>query len=275
MNFFVIGCGPWANVVVMSVIESKIALIEEIYQYSARDVNFKSLFIREEDVVWLCTTPQFQVENCKSLLEIGCEVILEKPFASDEKGFEYLKVLENDYSNMHLSTVWRFSDIWKRFKQIIVNFEIVYITGERVGPKRRGYINPIQDWMAHDIYLLLDLFGELNLRNLKISSSENFENARLYCSNLNIELMIGFGSAKRSFWKIGLRGGGEMLLDFNNHEIKFNPFTSEYFKGSSTETIPNFLNWIILTDSKESFNLDLISICLNLNKQMRFKNAIS
>jgi hypothetical protein len=126
-----------------------------------------------------------------------------------------------------------------------VNKFLANILIYRGGPKTRSYINPVWDWIQHDLGLVGELLKEhqdtvqiefewLNegkTLNLKIISGNKF----------NIEINVGYFHERVEFWKIN----DTEIIDFNDNQftndqplytmyefIKSNRFTNKLIEQS-------------------------------------------
>ena len=156
----IVGNGTWGNKVTLALRNSQKIVTSQIGAREFLALAGKNSSLIDVDVIWICTTPAFQIKLLKLLQPTGFLglLLIEKPFASD-KG-EYNTLLESKIAlpGLSISNPWTYSEMWRNFKNEFEQKGHEYqIEGIRQGPVQRDYISPQQDWLFHDLMLSLDL----------------------------------------------------------------------------------------------------------------------
>jgi hypothetical protein len=68
-----------------------------------------------------------------------------------------------------LSQPWTFSNAWNKFKEYSNENKCLDYSVKRVGNRAHDYINPVADWLPHDLNLILDLM-ENSINHVQVSS---------------------------------------------------------------------------------------------------------
>jgi predicted dehydrogenase len=122
------------------------------------------------DYVWICSRPEFQFSVLKKLGKTNSKVILEKPYSDKASNYaELIHWIEDTNIQVALSQPWTFSKSWKSFKQLLdlsidIDFEI-----RRTGEQAHSYINPVLDWLPHDLNLIINYLAPSELETVFIS----------------------------------------------------------------------------------------------------------
>ncbi len=107
----------------------------------------------------IATNPAHHVNIAKRLLDMGANVLIEKPPATSYDEFISLNEFKN---RIWISEIERFSICIKEFPK---HTKPNYIEIKRLN-KGRGYINPLWDLAWHDLYNLIYLFGDVDIENI-------------------------------------------------------------------------------------------------------------
>ena len=248
-HLLVIGSGPWSQKI-KSVLNTNHNHIE-VTSVGARDfllLDSTNIGVNtKEQIIWIATTPTIQLEVLNKIEFLQNRVIIEKPFATNLKELEsFIQISNMSQNTMYLSEPWRYSKIWMFIKNKIgEQNSLQNILIYRGGPKTRSYINPVWDWIQHDLGLVGELLKEhqdtvqmefewLNegkTLKLKIISGDKF----------NIEIKVGYFPERVEFWKIN----DTEIVDFNDNQftndqplytmyeyVESNRFTNDVIKQS-------------------------------------------
>ena len=221
-QLLIIGSGPWPQKIksILNVNNNQV----KVTSIGARDFlsidtnNIKSYI--DDQIVWIATIPTIQLEVLNRIKLQSNRVIIEKPFATGSKELKSFINLANESKNtLFLSEPWRYSKTWEFIKNKVMDQNSLQnIVIYRGGPNMRTYINPVWDWIQHDLGLVGELlqdyqneikigFKWLNDRkmlNLKIISGSRF----------NIEINVGYFSERVEFWEIN----GKEKVNFNSSQ---------------------------------------------------------
>ena len=248
-HLLVIGSGPWSQKI-KSVLNTNDNNIE-VTSVGARDfllLDSTNIGINtKEQIIWIATTPTIQLEVLDKIEFLQNRVIIEKPFATNSKQLEsFIQISNMSQNTMYLSEPWRYSKIWMFIKNKIgEQNSLQNILIYRGGPKTRSYINPVWDWVQHDLGLVGELLkkhqdtvqiefewlNEGKTLKLKIRSGNKF----------NIEINVGYFPERVEFWKIN----DTEIVDFNDNQfindqplytmyeyVESNRFTNDVIKQS-------------------------------------------
>ena len=221
-QLLIIGSGPWPQKIKSILIANKNQV--KINSIGARDFlsidtnNIKSYV--NDQIVWIATIPTIQLEILSRIKLQLNRVIIEKPFVTDSKELKsFINLTKNSKNTLFLSEPWKYSKIWESIKNKITNQNSLQsIVIYRGGPNIRTYINPVWDWIQHDLGLVGELLKEyqdeieigfkwLNdgkTLNLKIFSDSRF----------NIEINVGYFPERVEFWEIN----GKEKVNFNSNQ---------------------------------------------------------
>lgn len=222
-HLLVIGSGPWSQKI-KSVLNTNRNYID-VTSIGARDfllLDSTNIGINtKEQIIWIATIPTIQLEVLNKIEFLQNRVIIEKPFATNLKELEsFIQISNMSQNTLYLSEPWRYSKIWMFIKNKIgEQNSLQNILIYRGGPKTRSYINPVWDWIQHDLGLVGELLREHQDRvqiefewlnegktlKLKIISSNKF----------NIEINVGYFPERVEFWKIN----DTEIVDFNDNQF--------------------------------------------------------
>lgn len=263
---WIVGSGLWANRIEFSL---RSYSNFQIKRTSAR--TFKHIYsdIHGDDIVWIASRPGLQIDIIRELKDFfPGNVILEKPYAIDTDSYEFLKVLITSNPKIHLSTPWLYSSLWECLLQLIGENEIWSLHGERAGNVLRTYINPIEDRLPHEIYLLQNLFqqqkfyvGQRNSLDLKFQFLRYRTSGILTSNAIPLTIKIGFCETNNSNWEI--RGETkEIKIDFQKHEIEYGNQMFSFCKFRN-QSIPKMVSAI---KSERKVSCDQIAVLDQLCK---------
>lgn len=208
-SIVLIGKGDWSNKIYEVLLDQDDTL--NIEKYSARDFLLKSELeisnIVAGQFLWITTTPELQIELLKKMKSLDFRVILEKPIATKNiKTDEVLNLILNLKADTFLSQPWKYSSVWESIKTATQNLPTpLKIKVTRGGPGVRTYIDPVEDWIYHDLGLLGELIDDYKeLLTLKILSA-NSRNLKINIkvpNKFDIDLNVGYFSEKIALWEI-------------------------------------------------------------------------
>lgn len=257
LNLVIIGEGAWGK---------KLFKIFELYVancllVSARDFLLKPITIdifNQNSICWVSTRPDFQIRILDKLIkENASKVILEKPyFASSEEFYELKHLLTNSLQTaVYLSEPWLHSALWKDTRAAILelhnNSEKTQILIHRFSSDWREYINPIQDWMPHDLSLIFDLKAQLEPCELKILAEPVIKEDLMQGSfelgkRLSVDFSIGYSTGSRTGKWLISNESKFIEVDFVGLRIEPSINVKDYQRINYTQDNPlvNQLNWI-------------------------------
>ena len=218
-NVLVIGNGKWAGTILKSLTGSKLDL--DIDQIGARSFisNENQDILRNVSIIWIATLPQIQIDVLKKIHDAKLKVILEKPLARNVYELKTLSDVINISNNqIFLSALWNRNILWEKFLQenkidLIDNIEI-----KRGGPLLRDSINPIIDWLPHDLYLLTELFGEI--KEISSTTTANKKSANInikYSCGVKVLVQVGyFKQGREAVWRVFDRNGNFRIIEFKH-----------------------------------------------------------
>lgn len=261
-NLLIIGSGAWPR------------KINSIIQSNNRELNVSSKGAREflsfspesisqsivNHIIWIATRPNLQLEILNKIANHNNKVIIEKPFVTNIEDLEATMNIFNKTSNrLYLSEPWKHSKVWAKEKNSISNdknFQNIDIN--RGGPIERTYINPVLDWIQHDLGLVGELFSEHKediSTNLNwLNHNETLKISLALPGRFKIEMTVGYFPEKTGNWNIN----GEIKINFiNGRVLNDNPVytmyeyvASENFQSSINEQIWLTNKIITLLNSK-------------------------
>jgi hypothetical protein len=148
-------------------------------------------------------------------------VIIEKPFATNLNELEsFIQIANISQNSMYLSEPWRYSKIWMFIKSKIgeQNF-LQNILIYRGGPKTRSYINPVWDWIQHDLGLVGELLKEhqdtVQIEFEWLNEGKTLKLKIISGNKFNIEINVGYFPERVEFWKIN----DTEKVDFNDNQF--------------------------------------------------------
>ncbi len=221
-QLLIIGSGPWPQKI-KSILNTNSDQVK-IDSIGARDFlsidtkNIKSYV--GDQIVWIATIPTIQLEILRKIKLQSNRVIIEKPFATGSRELRsFIEITKDSKNNLFLSEPWKYSKIWESIKnKITEKNSLQSVVIYRGGPNMRTYINPVWDWLQHDLGLVGELLkeyqGEIeigfkwlnngNTLNLKITSGSRF----------SIEINVGYFSERVEYWEIN----GKEKVNFNDNQ---------------------------------------------------------
>ena len=252
-ELLIIGSGPWPQKI-KSILNTKnnqlkVALIgaRDFLSFSVTDIK---KYINDQ-IVWIATIPTIQLEILNKIKLNSNSVIIEKPFATNSKELKSLINLLNESKNiLYLSEPWKHSKTWKFIKnKITEQNSLQNVVIYRGGPNIRTYMNPVWDWIQHDLGLVGELLKdyqtdiEIKIKwlndgktlNLKIISGIRF----------NIEINVGYFSERVEFWEIN---GKEKVNFSSNQNFDDHPIYTMYEYVSRNNFTNNLIEQSWLTN---------------------------
>ena len=248
-HLLVIGSGPWSQKI-KSVLNTNHSHIE-VTLVGARDfllLNSTNIGINtKEQIIWIATTPIIQLEVLNKIELLQNRVIIEKPFATNSKELEsFIQISNMSQNTMYLSEPWRYSKIWVFIKNKIgEQNSLQNILIYRGGPKTRSYINPVWDWIQHDLGLVGELLKEhqdtVQIEFEWLNEGKTLKLKIISGNKFNIEINVGYFPERIEFWKIN----DTEIVDFNDNQfindqplytmyeyVESNRFTNDVIKQS-------------------------------------------
>jgi len=201
----------------------------DINEAVLKEFNNFELYCFYEDIapsgkekVFVAVNPERHPQIAEHFLKGGAYVFLEKPPAVDFKTFFRL-VERYGTSNLGVSEIERYSYAVKNFT---TPPDIERIEIKRLN-RGKGYINPLWDLAWHDLYLLLYLFGDIELKNVhRLGTYHYLITGTVKNIPLSLEVAWNYPEVDRS-WKI-YTTKGEIVFDFlNERRVEFGRVTSE------------------------------------------------
>ena len=264
LNLLLIGIGPWSNKI-KTAIDSSDSQIE-VRITSAREVLSGDCHaisnLRGFDVIWISTKSENQLNILRQLKTFSGTIFLEKPYAASSAGLSNLAefIAEHDL-NIKLSQPWTFSQHWLFFKEEMLRSEINDFAITRGGPTGHDYLNPVLDWIPHDLNLIFSYFNgvinQIETKNIKWNiANDSVELVLIVNDSYRFHLVTGnIGSERIATWV-----SGEKIFDFNKPLIE---------QGASVEK--SFLN-------KHSF-VDMLQAKIPTSKlqiisQLKFQQVV-
>ena len=222
-HLLVIGSGPWSQKI-KSVLNTNHNHIE-VTSVGARDfllLDSTNIGVNtKEQIIWIATTPTIQLEVLNKIEFLQNRVIIEKPFATNSKELEsFIQISNMSQNTMYLSEPWRYSKIWMFIKNKIgEQNSIQNILIYRGGPKTRSYINPVWDWIQHDLGLVGELLKEhqdtVQIRYEWLNEGKTLKLKIISDDKFNIEINVGYFPERVEFWKIN----DTEIVDFNDNQF--------------------------------------------------------
>ena len=248
-HLLVIGSGPWSQKI-KSVLNTNHNHIE-VTSVGARDflvLDSTNIGVNtKEQIIWIATTPTIQLEVLNKIEFLQNRVIIEKPFATNLKEFEsFIQISNMSQNTMYLSEPWRYSKIWMFIKNKIgEQNSLQNILIYRGGPKTRSYINPVWDWIQHDLGLVGELLKEhqdtVQIEFEWLNEGKTLKLKIISGNKFNIEINVGYFPERVEFWKIN----DTEIVDFNDNQftndqplytmyeyVESNRFTNDVIKQS-------------------------------------------
>ena len=222
-HLLVIGSGPWSQKI-KSVLNTNHNNIE-VTSVGARDfllLDSTNIGVNtKEQIIWIATTPTIQLEVLNKIEFLQNRVIIEKPFATNLKELEsFIQISNMSQNTMYLSEPWRYSKIWMFIKNKIgEQNSLQNILIYRGGPKTRSYINPVWDWIQHDLGLVGELLKEhqdtVQIEFEWLNEGKTLKLKIISGNKFNIEINVGYFPERVEFWKIN----DTEIIDFNDNQF--------------------------------------------------------
>lgn len=222
-HLLVIGSGPWSQKI-KSVLNTNYSYIE-VRSVGARDFllldSTNTEVNTKEQIIWIATTPTIQLGVLNKIRLLQNRVIIEKPFATNSKELEsFIQISNMSQNTMYLSEPWRYSKIWMFIKNKIgEQNSLQNILIYRGGPKTRNYINPVWDWIQHDLGLVGELLNEhqdtVQIEFEWLNEGRTLKLKIISGNKFNIEINVGYFPERVEFWKIN----DTEIVDFNDNQF--------------------------------------------------------
>ena len=222
-QLLVIGSGPWSQKI-KSVLNTNSNQIE-VTSVGARDflkLNPDNIGINgKKQIIWIATTPTNQFEVLNKIKFLQNRVIIEKPFATNSKELEnFIQISNRSQNTLYLSEPWKHSKIWTLIKNKIgEQNSFQKITIHRGGPKTRSYLNPVWDWIQHDLGLVGELLKEhqdtVQIEFEWLNEGKTLKLKIISGNKFNIEINVGYFPERVEFWKIN----DTEIIDFNDNQF--------------------------------------------------------
>ena len=248
-RLLVIGSGPWSQKIKSALNTNRNQI--EFTSIGARDfLHLDSTNIgvnTKEQIIWIATTPTIQFEVLNKIIFLQNRVIIEKPFATNSKELEsFIQISNITQNTLYLSEPWKYSKIWMFIKtKIGEQNSLQDIVIYRGGPKIRSYINPVWDWIQHDLGLVGELLKErqdtVQIGFEWLNEGKTLRLKIISDSKFNIEINVGYFPERVEFWKIN----DTEIVNFNDNQfvhdqplctmyeyVESNGFTNDLIKQS-------------------------------------------
>ena len=222
-HLLIIGSGPWSQKI-KSVLNTNHNHIE-VTSVGARDfllLDSTSIGVNtKEQIIWIATTPAIQFEILNKIQFLQNKVIIEKPIATNSKELEsFIQISNMSQNTMYLSEPWRYSKIWMFIKnKISEQNSLQNILIYRGGPKKRSYINPVWDWIQHDLGLVGELLKEhqdtVQIEFEWLNEGKTLKLKIISGNKFNIEINVGYFPERVEFWKIN----DTEIVNFNDNQF--------------------------------------------------------
>ena len=257
----IVGEGSWGSKVHSVLLNT----YGEISSISARAYIQNSEHERRFDgnaIYWICTTPELQFRILEKLIKFEPrKVILEKPYFTTFEQFTQLQkiVTGTSITNFFVSEPWRHSELWQAAKNKILDLvedsKYIHIQINRSSNELRKFLNPIQDWIPHDLSLIFDLALKLGVREPEILPNLSIKNNLVEGSVsikkvIKIDFSIGFSSEGRTAYWLVSTGNEIFTIDFKNQLIRSQDFLEFESTDSYSQDHPliNQYEWVSRTD---------------------------
>ena len=191
-------------------------------------IESRDLQIVNNKIIWICTSPDLQLDVLSKLRNLTNKVILEKPiFTNLSQVQKFTNVVDGSALSFYLSSPWKFSKIWEYSKKAIIkNVHPLNIETQRFGIALREYAKPPQDWLAHDIYLIQDLFLSTNF---SLIDKETLWAKDMTEASINLQMPDGSKCSMRggyannakkwANWNVYFSDSRKMEIDFLHGKI--------------------------------------------------------
>jgi hypothetical protein len=252
-DLVIIGSGVWADK-----IDDLITNNEEnikIYRIGAREFlknkeNLLQKYFIDKNF-WISTTPINQLYVLEKLINFQSRIILEKPVVTNINQVNTLtRITNNSKNNIFLCEPWKYSSIWFEIKKSLKTSPSPNkVRIQRGGPIKRSYLNPVWDWLQHDLSLISDLLKD-DRENLKLKCFPNKFNESLKLiivveGKFEFELNIGFFESRIEMWMIN----NEKIHDFSKINLECeNPLLNMFRNFMQTDLSNDITNSIWLTE---------------------------
>ena len=244
-QLLIIGSGPWPQKI-KSILNANDNQVE-INSIGARDFlsidtnNIKNYV--NSQIVWIATLPKTQIEILDRIKLQSNKVIIEKPFAIDSKELKnFINLAKDSKNTLFLSEPWRYSKTWESIKnKITEKNSLQIIKVYRGGPNIRTYMNPVWDWIQHDLGLVGELLkeykGEIEIGFEWLNDAKTLNLKIVSAGRFDIEINVGYFSERVEFWEIN----GSEKVHFDNNQNGNNQPIRMMFEYVSSKNFTNNL----------------------------------
>jgi hypothetical protein len=252
-QLLVIGSGPWSKKI-KSILNTNSNQLK-VTSIGARDfLSISVIDIKKyinDQTVWIATTPKIQLEILNIIKFNSNIVIIEKPFATNSNELRSFTNLVNESKNiLYLSEPWKHSKTWEFIKnKITEQNSLQRILIYRGGPNIRTYMNPVWDWIQHDLGLVGELLKDhqigIEIKNKWLNDGNRLNLRIISGRRFNIEINVGYFSERVAFWEIN----GKEKVNFNsNQNSNDHPICTMYEYVSGKNFTNNLIDQSWLTN---------------------------
>ncbi len=247
----IIGSGNWGNkvnsILNQSGIRSKVvgARVFISEEENQKELNFF-------DLIWICSTPELQLQCIKKILELTeTKILIEKPITFHSQINNEIRSLIENHHHIFISRPWNFSSLWRSFlEECLSEGEIVDIEISHSGESSRHYINPPQDWLHHDLCLLQELLKLKDYQNFNYEVEWSEERHRLDILGkgiISIKIGGGLSTNRNSAFQVTFKNNTKILMDMiENKYYKFSSKGEEQeFKFTNNDSLHIMVNHFI------------------------------
>lgn len=157
LNLLIIGIGPWSKKI-QSAIERSNSAIEVQFASARLFISGESQVLKnlqDFDVIWISSRSENQLMILSQLKNFLGIIYIEKPYAASGAGLsDLIEFIDRHDLNIQLSQPWTFSQHWLTFKEELRRIEGGYFEIIRGGSTDHKYLNPVLDWIPHDLNLI-------------------------------------------------------------------------------------------------------------------------
>jgi hypothetical protein len=216
LNLLIIGIGPWSNKIQAAIERSNSAI--ELQIASARAfISGESHVLKnllDFDVIWISSRTENQLMILSQLKYFLGVIYIEKPYAANSAGLsDLIEFIDGHDLNIQLSQPWTFSQHWLTFREEFRRIEGVHFEIIRGGATAHKYLNPVLDWIPHDLNLIYSYVGgaisKIETQDIewnragdavkfKLIVNENYH-FRMHSGNLGAERLATWTTGKKIF----------------------------------------------------------------------------
>jgi hypothetical protein len=223
LELLLVGSGRWTQKIksICALAEPDIVVsIIPAREFISTD-TYNSSWISEFNKIWICTQPILQLQVVDKIISFDGDVILEKPYF--ETSVDYLKLVDNlkeSEFGVLLSQPWTFSKVWQKYKSLVVGRNGGAFQITRLGLHEHSFVNPVADWLPHDLNLILDLvddeFLDFQINTVSWNSSMSQVSFNLEVNN---NYLFKINAGEDLFGRTATWTNGRETLNFLTSEI--------------------------------------------------------